>query len=164
MVNFKCRFLPYCAQIWNLWLISWREGPKGWSGQNVGVDSFHPGGFPKCKTLPGVGGVTPTPCPKYWTFPCHWCLPHPYRRGHATKIWRPLAASWFFLPQANRHRVPLSTFDHELLAAQAAIKHFYHFSRRSRFPTSDRPPTLLLPSHMFQSPFHPDNNAILAFI
>ncbi len=75
--------------------------PFNWSperrSQKIGVDHLCTGGFPECKTPPGSSGATPASCPNSSAFSGHWRLRYPHRRGHATKIWRPLAAPWIFL-------------------------------------------------------------------
>jgi hypothetical protein len=60
MVNFYHGFLPNCAQV----LKRLTDLLRGGEGQNIGVDSFRPGGFPKRKTPLGGRGAPPTSCPK----------------------------------------------------------------------------------------------------
>jgi hypothetical protein len=53
-----------------------------------------------------------------------------------------------------------STFDHELLAAHAAVKHFSIFVKVEHFNFGKITNHLSLPFLVFQPPFHPDNSAI----
>jgi putative transposase len=59
MVNFYRRFLPKCSQILKPLTDLLKGGPK-----TLGVDRFHTGGIPKCKTSPCGGGAHLTSCPK----------------------------------------------------------------------------------------------------
>jgi hypothetical protein len=53
-----------------------------------------------------------------------------------------------------------STFDRELLAAHAAIKHFRHFCKGRAFQRwTDHKPLVTAISHV-SAPFHPDNSTI----
>ncbi len=52
-----------------------------------------------------------------------------------------------------------STFDCELLAAHAAIKHFRHFCEGRAFQLWTDHKPLVTAFLVFQPPFHPDNNA-----
>ncbi len=47
-----------------------------------------------------------------------------YQRGHATKIWIPLAPPCFFSHKLTDTESRYSTFDRELLATQAALSSF----------------------------------------
>jgi hypothetical protein len=51
----------------------------------------------------------------------------------AAKIRRPLAATWFFTCKLTDTESRCSTFDCELLAAHAAIKHFCNFCEGRAF-------------------------------
>ncbi len=129
LINFYRRFLPNCAQVLRPLadLLKGEAKMLEWTG-----------GFPKCKTPPGGSGAIPTPCPKCWTFPCHWCLRYSYRRGHAAKILRPLAP-WFFLPHINRHRIPIFNLRSWIIGRSGSIQTFSSLLRRSCFPALDRP-------------------------
>ncbi len=89
---------------------------------------FRSGCLPTGKTPPGSSCAAPAPRTQCRNFSHHWRLQYLYRSGHAAKIWRPLAAPWFFSHKLTDTESRYSTFDRELLAAQAAIKHFRHFN------------------------------------
>ncbi len=110
--------------------------PEGW-GQNVGVNHFRTGGILKRKTSPGGGGTPPTSCPKCWTVFSHWRLRYPYRRGHATKIRRPLATTCFFLPQTHRHGITLFHFWSWIISCPSSHQTFPPFLQRSSISTLD---------------------------
>ncbi len=72
--------------------------------------------------------------------------------------WRPIG---FFFRKLTDTESRYSTFDRELLASHAAIKHFFHFYEGRAFKFGRIINHLSLPFLVFQPPFHPDNNAIL---
>ncbi len=72
--------------------------------------------------------------------------------------WQPLG---FFSHKLTDTESRYSTFDRELFAAQASIKHFLIFAKAALFNFGPTTNPLSLPYHVFQFQFHPDNNAIL---
>ncbi len=92
MVNFYCRFLANCTKV----LHPLTDLLKGWAKTLKWIASAQEA-FHNAKGLLTAAVPLPTSRPKCWAFPCHWRLQYPYRRGHATKIWRPKESSaWMF--------------------------------------------------------------------
>jgi hypothetical protein len=71
--------------------------------------------------------------------------------------WQPLG---FFSRKLSDTESCYSTFDLELLAAQAAIKHFRHFCEVRAFQLWTDHKPLITAISVFQPPFPSDNNAI----
>ncbi len=75
--------------------------------------------------------------------------------------WQPLG---FFSPKLTDTESRYSTFDRELLAAQAAIKHFHHFCEGHLFQLwTDHKPLVTALSHV-STPISPRQQRHLAFI
>jgi hypothetical protein len=75
--------------------------------------------------------------------------------------WQPLG---FFSRKLTDTESPYSTFNHELLATQAAIKHFHHFCKGRAFQLwSDHKPPVTAISRI-SAPISPRQQRHLAFI
>jgi cleavage and polyadenylation specificity factor subunit 1 len=75
--------------------------------------------------------------------------------------WRPLV---FFSRKLTDTESRYSTFDHKLLPAQAAIKHFHHFCEGRAFQLwTDHKPFVTAISHV-SAPISPTQQRLLAFI
>ncbi len=85
MVNFYRRFLPNCAQVLKSLTDLLRGGAKTLQWTATAQEAFQ-------------------------MLSRHWCLRYKYRRSHAAKIRRPLAAPRFLFPQTDRHRITFFNF------------------------------------------------------
>ncbi len=143
MVNFYRRFLPNCAQV----LKPLTDLLKGGGGQNFAMDHHRSGGFPAGQTPPSGGCATSTPRPN-----AELSLATDTSDIHIGGVmqqkskdhWQPLG---FFSRKLTDTESHYSTFDRELLAAQAAIKHFRHFYEGRLFQlwTDHKPLVTVLP-------------------
>jgi hypothetical protein len=120
------------------------------------VDRFRTGGIPKCKTSPGSSSA-----PQHPARNAELSLVTDASDTHIGGVmqqksgdhWQPLG---FFSRKLTDTESCYSTFDHELLAAHAAIKHFRHFCEVELFNFGQIKNHLSLPFLMLQPPFHPD--------
>jgi hypothetical protein len=151
MVNFYRRFLPNCAQV----LKPLTEG----GSQDFAIECHRSGGFQQAKSLLAAAVLLQHPAPN-----AELSLATDASDTNIGGVmqqksgdhWRPLG---FFSCKLTDPESRYPTFDRELLALQAAIKHFvisakvvFSYLRRTTNP-------LLLPFPAFQYQFPPDNSA-----
>jgi hypothetical protein len=121
-------------------------------------------GFPKCKTPPSSGGTPPTSCPQAKLSLANDASDTYIGGVMQQKLgdhWQPLD---FFTRKLTDTESRYSTFDCELLAAYAAIRHFRHFCEGLAFQWwTDHKPLVTALSRV-SAPISPRQQRHLAFI
>jgi hypothetical protein len=128
------------------------------------MDHHHSGGFSAIKAPPRGGSATPTPAPNTKLF-----LATDASNTHIGEVmkqksgdhWRPLGLFSLKLTDTESR---YSTFDHKLLAAQAAIKHFRHFCEGRVFQLGTDHKPLVTALSRVSIPISPRQQRHLAFI
>jgi hypothetical protein len=159
MVNFYCRFVPKCAQI----LKPLTELLKG-GAKTLEWTVFTQKAFQNAKRLLAAALLLQHPAPND-----ELSLATEASDTHIGGVmqqksgdhWRPLG---FFSRKLTDTESCYSTFDHELLAAHAAIKHFGHFCEGRAFKLwTDHKPIVTAISRV-SAPISPRQQHHLAFI
>jgi hypothetical protein len=128
MVNFYCRFLPKCAQVLRPLTDLLKGGAKTWEWTASAQEAFQ-----NAKRLLAAAVPLQHPAPT-----AELSLATDASDTHMGGVmqqksgdhWRPLG---FFSRKLTDTESRYFTFDRELLAAQAAIKHFRHFCKGRAF-------------------------------
>jgi hypothetical protein len=136
MVNFYCRFLPNCAQVLHPLTDLLKGGPRTLQWTGTAQESFQ-----KVKRLLAAAVPLQHPSPT-----AELSLATDASNTHIGGVmqqksgnhWQPLG---FFSRKLTDTKSRYSTFDRELLAAHAAIKHFRHFceGRQLKLWTDHKP-------------------------
>ncbi len=127
MVNFYRRFLPKCAKIFKPLTDLLKGGAKTLEWTVFAQEAFQ---NPKRLLAAAVPLQHPAPNAE---LSLATDVSDTHIRGDVTKIMRPFATTWFFSRKLTDTESHYSTFDRELLATHAAIKHFRRFCKGRAF-------------------------------
>jgi hypothetical protein len=106
MVNFYHRFLPNYAQVLKLLTDLLKRGAKTLEWTASAQEAFQ-----NAKRLLAAAVPLQHPAPNTeLSLATDASDTYIYQRGHATKVRRPLAATWILFPQTHRHGIPLFNF------------------------------------------------------